>query len=466
MAKDMKRKKNSKGIFVEKRKQESPEDVLSLLLKREGHGAGLNLTKEINKLIEQGVVTPSYVIKCLKKNIIKSNPSAEKKDISFSHAPDRVLKSIKLNDFVSKRYMSTPYILKDREFSRLMAVKKIRIFLENYNYRASLCQFQNNYRFVFQEEKSRHKNSFNDTQFYLSESSNMLFAKTTYMNFDLINSASRRIAEQDSCGSEVLFNSEAYKRNMSVSMYVLLEGDPQTAVHFMRYDSSNFSHNNLFLAGDDRLEVYGEIANGAHFHFQNETDGIYCLKVLPGRDSAQKKKYKTGRCNAIDIEHLKKYLISLESKSDQEIDKLFAMNKNYSMPFLEMMHQKDIPTFDIETIIENFREMHEANVEAVLLVNQIYKLIDANVYSDYDYFGEYIKTLDVLQFITDTYRMLSNSKFDLKLKAILSKLEISIANYFVNAICRVDEETFASKNGKKFKINAPYLVSNRQMSLE
>ena len=115
-----------------------------------------------------------------------------------------------------------------------------------------------------------------------------------------------------------------YDRTLTISMYVLLEGSSNKSHMFLRYDSSSKTHKNIYVGSDKRQSVYGLEAENPHFHFQNEDDNLLCIKKF--RDANRHIKWKTGRCNAIDCKHLIKYLLELDSLSQEKLEELSSKN--------------------------------------------------------------------------------------------------------------------------------------------
>lgn len=250
-----------------------------------------------------------------------------------------MFKNFNMSDFVERQWQYRPYYISGSKYSLLQTSIKNPIHISNYDYSQPLYKLANNIEYNPKDLKL-HKCPLetvkNDLKFYLSQDENILFAKLINLrykpsNLKMAKKHNHGLSEEEKLFS--VYDNYLYNRSLSISMYVLLDGDPNKAMPFVRYDNDPTPHTNVYIGNDKRREVYGDIALNPHFHFQNEDDSLLCLRKYQAEDG--KTKYKTGRCNAIDCKHLKKYLLDLDSLDQKDLERQAKNKMDYNMPFLQ-----------------------------------------------------------------------------------------------------------------------------------
>lgn len=451
------------------------EDVrkeVEIFLKTSGKEATLQLVNNLkNKGINDGYVK-NIIKKAIYFDILKHHKNADKSKIYFSQMPEEFLESFSSDQFFSKYWKFVPYILKSYEYNKLITSFKNPIFIQGYNYDVPLYAFKNSYDFNGNSSSHKRKDgkvSLNDLRFYMNENDKIMFAKEVKTKYEpislkIVKEKRRMLGEQ---ADKVIYDSNAYERTLSISMYVLLDGNPNKAYTYFRYDSSNHSHNNLYIGNDKRKEVFGQIAESPHFHFQNVDDNLLCLKKFVGNDRYIK--YKTGRCNAIDIPHLKKYLQELDKKDIEELNDELHKGLTYEMPFLEYKVKNKRIHLNYNKIIEKFTS--ELTEEQLEIFNDILNVF--NLRSDAsqnnrknNFFDPLIKALDLLQYLHNYILISENDVNSLERKEILSNIEILFASNIVDGICRNSSKFLEKRYRPLYSIKSDYLTKIEQISSE
>ena len=453
---------------------ESNEELISFIdeeiekfIKVSGKEASINLVNNIlSHLPEKNHVdVKSYIKKGILRYMKKFNPNVEDNVLYFEHIISDTLKELPLDDFINKAWKYVPYVLKKADYYKILIAKKNPIFIKNYDYSTPIFKFKNNVILHSQFKRKNPNIAFTDINYYLDDNESILYSKVVKEKFiprtmKEVKTQKERLGENEK--DLVIFDEKAYTRDLSISMYVFLQAQPKKAYTFFRYDSSSYSHDNLYFLNDKRREIFGEKALNPHFHFQNEDDALLCSKTIIGKN--HKRLFKTGRCNAIDIPHLKKYLIELDKKSEGEIIHLWEENENYGMPFLEFK-AKHIPLkIKLTTILEDFIEKME--VDDKNYINQVvaeYKT-DKNLNVKTKFYN-LISILDFIQYIYDTARSKSSKNINnLKRKEILYKLEIAVANEVFDAICQNSQKILQKNYKPLYEIDAKYLKQDEEES--
>ena len=404
--------------------------------------------------------------KTIHHKLMKHYSELEKINIDFPQVAEDVIANFSIEDFLNKSWKYIPYVLKEHEFMRLLSTEKSPIFINNYNYAQPIYSFTNSYKFNSSNKRNKTAEvNYNDIQYYLSKGGTSIYSKIIEVKYQpismkLVKEKKKELGEDDK--DKVLYDGYSYDRNLAVSMYVFLDGDSKKAFPYFRYDSASATHNNFYVGNDKRKDVFGLVAQNPHFHFQNEDDNLLCLKKFTLN---RKVKYRTGRCNAIDIPHLKKYLQDLDNTSLTTLKKQHSEGKNYGMPFLEYKVLNKPIILKFNNIIRTF----DANFNSE--EKEIFKRIIDKFNSQYpkeeqdqnqNFFTNLIKSLDFIQFLYDNIH--SNSSINdlkaLKEKEMMSNLEVSFVSNIVDGICK-NSEVFEKENFQpRYSIDAPYLMQD------
>jgi len=404
-------------------------------------------------------------------------------EIYFQECACQLFGAFKDARFIDRKWQYYPFFLRDKDYFQLQTCSKFPVLIKNYDTSEPIYALNNNFYFNNREKKGLNQYTEekikNDVQFFLSKESDILCAKLITLKYQPIKeklsvrkklyrdvekyAISNGLTPQETKAKqkELVEHQEIYKRSLSLSMYVLLNGDPNKAMPFIRYDNEEEEHNNIYIGDDKRRAVFGDKANGPHFHFQNETDSLLCLKKYQGADAW---KYKTGRCNAIDIPHLRKYLIELDSLSQKEVLNMHDKQLHYGMPFLEFKLKNKGTNININGQIHQF--FNEKSAEGIAKISYINDWIEKSKEND-DYkntdgkkFGKLIKALDFISFINDKRK---NSR-NLAEKKMLTELEVISANELIKTFssCQANE---LSSNRERYQIEGSYLTPSQKQEL-
>ncbi len=295
-----------------------------------------------------------------------------------------------------------------------------------------------------------------NTQFYLADDKKQgqsLYAKQMEFCFTPKKFRKKDNAEVDDFKSEIekLTNEEFYNRTLSISMFSLLDGNPNKAMSVMRYDNQydfNNYHKNTYIGKEKRYDIFGAKAEYPHFHFQSEDDSLFCLQQKKHSSKNSVSNYRVSKCNAIDCKHLKKYLIIIDGLSGSHLKNERDNNGSYGMPFLSMKEEKHKVYIDIEKIIEEYKSENQIKNEKgiFLKINEwIENSKQKDEYKDNEFkcFAQLIKAIDFLREINFLRKRVCeiDSSNDLK---FLSELEILIANKTMDVVSRISK-TFVKK---------------------
>ena len=284
-------------------------------------------------------------------------------------------------------------------------------------------------------EKDKKSKIFIDLKFYISNNKNMLFVKNSNDEYTPISKqlVKEEIKQQNIFSQEdkelKFYNPNLYNKNLSISMYILLDGDPNKAHSIMRYDGCvGKEHHNMFLPGDKRKTILGDIAKNPHFHFQNEDDNLICSKKVINSD--KKTKWKTGRCNAIDINHLIKYLVELDNSNRAKVEMLYDQERHYNMPFLNAKYRNKVLSYDFDI----YRFLKEIPKESQSFVYDTLKNVKQKL-KKIEFKTEnpcFRKLVFALLFIDEIYQIRITNQ-NLKEMKILSQLEYCYANALIDS---------------------------------
>lgn len=399
----------------------------------------------------------------ISENIKRSNPTADEHSAIAKSSLQFFSPLFDGATFLERNWRFIPYILKSQEYRKIMQAEKRLVFVRNYDYIAPIFTFENNFQFQ-KNAKTKNNKTFNDLQFYVNPNGNMVFAKISTEEYTPISK--KLISQEAEKGEDEkelrIYNPALYNKTLSISMYTLLEGDPSSAHSVMRYDGGgDHPHHNMFLPSDYRKEVFGDIASMPHFHFQNEDDNLLCIKKVINSD--KKTRWKTGRCNAIDVDHLCKYLIDLDNCSQEEIERLYNKDRHYNMPFLEAKFQNK--SFKVEAKSNEYiNTLSEEDKEYVFnLIVTVKQNIDQLNYSPQN--SSFKNLIYALQFIKEIYNQRKTENNCAILK-ILSQLEYIYSNALVDSICNIQNKLLYQDYKPRYIIEGSHLKHDKEQDVE
>ena len=362
-----------------------------------------------------------------------------------------MFRNFNMTDFIERSWQYRPYYIHAEDYSKIHAALKNPVHVTNYDYSEPLYKLSNNITYDPQKLKRARIVVKNDVKFYLSQDEKMVFAK--FINLKYCPSDLKAVKKHDKDLNEeerefAVYDNYLYNRSLSISMYVLLDGDPNKAMPYIRYDNDPTDHQNLFIGNDKRMEVFKKKACGPHFHFQTEDDSLLCLRKFKGEDG--KIRYKTGRCNAINCANLKEYLLSLDNMSEKELDAQVAQHLDYGMPFLQYKIANKKIGQSIDHLFYKFIEDKED--EQVNLLDELSIWLttskQAKVYNRGLCFDRLIRGLDFLDVIHANMQVSKNYEQ----RKLYSQLEIVVADSVMNAISNNTSKYVLQDQAPKFTI--------------
>ena len=434
-------------------------------LTEKGAKAVYSLTTAIDKLKMPQHIAKETIKEAIKENIKRYNRKADNSGVIIKVNHPEVLQVFDSEGFIERQWQYIPFILRNKDYLMIQNKAKYPIFIDKYDYSMPLYKFKNNIQFQTEEELRKRKiQNMNDIMFYISDDEKMLFSKVINLSFNPISYSLikqyKKSLVSDHDKERVLFLPSLYDRSFSISMYVMLDGDPKKTHMYLRYDSSSGIHKNVYIGNDNRQSVFGYEATNPHFHFQNEDDNLLCMKKF--RDGQRHIKWKTGRCNAIDLKHLINYLIELDSFSNDKVEKLYHEHLHYNMPFLEAKHNhKQYTITNIRSLMKQYKEKcDEENKEHIDVLVSKFELINpkAKTNGENKVFNKLLQSLKFLQFLNDERINTSN----LRQLETLSQLEIMCANDVMNSISNCKEKIIEKDYQPKYKLNGDYLNKDNE----
>ncbi len=457
--------KKKKHYYIKKDENAFLRKEVDAFLMTSGVSAIYKLTSAISKL-KIPLHNAKEVIKyAICEEIKRYNNEASESGVTIKNRHSTMLMNLDTTNFIAREWQYVPFILKNRDYLELQTTPKFPIFIENYDYSLPLYEFKNNIKFN-NEINFQRKNviTSNDVQFYISNDEKVLFSKVTNLLFSpisykLIKEFKKTLSPNDNV-EQIKYMPSLYERSFSISMYVILEGDTKKTHMYMRYDSSSKTHKNIYIGNDKRENIFGYEAENPHFHFQNEDDNLLCIKKF--RDGYRQIKWKTGRCNAIDLKHLINYLTELDSFTREKVEKLYFDDMHYNMPFLKAkFNNQPFCTKSINTMLLNYKnEKGSIDEEYIKKIKDKFEILNQRIYnnSKNKVFKNLITSLKFLQFICDE-RVNTKNLNELE---NLSKLEIIVASDIMNAINCSQEKVIEKDYQPKYIINGDYLLSKQK----
>lgn len=432
------KKKTANGVKKVPFLESEIKSQISQFIRRHKSGEGYRRLGGINELLQKCPKVKNILIKEIHDYVTKAYPLASKSKLYFKPKEfEKLLIAISLKDFTLKKYESYPFLLKKQDFYKMINCPKSHIVVKGFK-TGPTYKFLNNFVNPVVGADENFTNNYIETQFFASSDRKIIFAKTVRQIFR-INDTKKFLREFSK--EAVEHDRSIAQRGFSVAMYSFLQGSEKKLSLFARLDDDGFNHRNL-LIDERRKKVFGEVAGYPHFHFQNETDQYLCRKES---DSG----YKTGRCNAIDVPHLIKYLVSLENQTKQQIKSAYARRETLDLPFLDILVEREEffpkPLKIVEDFVKNQGE------EGVQMCKEFFADFDNNynlqgILGGLDYFKNFAFTLLLLQHISDLYWSEENT--NLKYKNFLAQFEITLSEKVMDAICNVSERTCRVKGNK------------------
>ena len=397
--------------------------------------------KVIEKIVARGISEDELkpILKReIKKLVLSQGHGKDVWAIKFSDGFYKLISNFKLKTFLEKSWAYRPQFLKQKDYQLLQDEIKIPLNFEDIKSDQPVCNFPDGFETDCQCEFEK---EFKQPQFFINEKDSMMFAKLTRLKYTPMRIKYARLLDEQGEKLE-LEDKRIFDRIISISFFAVPDGKMHNAIQLYRYDSSKLAHRNMFIGEDYRQDVFGQEVKSPHFHFQNEDDSLLCLKRQSDRPEAEA--YKSGRCNAIDCEGLKKYLIDLDQTADEVVENLYAFKIHYGMPFLKKRKEKIVARCNFIESVNKFIKTLSAEDRILLtdvqgwISESQYPVCDdeGNMfdYDDYPCFGQLIRGLDFIQFVFDK----RNEEFDVRKSQLLTKLEILCANCVMDAFAGVE----------------------------
>ncbi len=398
------------------------------------------------------------IVPHLKKEIyeyVKFNHEDFDGKVCMKDSAYKIMENFDTNVFKMRNWKHKPFYLKKTDFDVLQGCVKNMVDVKRYKTDKPIYQFGNTFVFPDNrkhgEKKGEHYKS--DMQFYISQNEDMLFGKFVSLKFKPKELASiKNLIAKSENKKDIVYNRYLYDRSLTITHYVFLDGDPNKAMPYMRYDNDLYIHTNVFIGKDKRKRYFGESADCPHFHFQNEDDALLCLrKFRSGKDG--KIKYRTGRCNAIDCRHLKEYLHQLDMQFPEYL-KEHSDEWDFGMPFLNLKVAGKKIDINVENIFNNYLKLNGGGTKKLYEVSQwLEETASRSEYKQFSYkyknstnhsnFTGLIRALDFIDYITTLMKV----KMDVNTIKMLSDIEVEIANSIMSAI-NLNSSTKTMKDGK------------------
>lgn len=288
---------------------------------------------------------------------------------------------------------------------------------------------------ILDKENYGGKLTLNSTNFFVNNEHQMLFSLITSISFSAINGDEFEGVEKRKIPLKSLFDETKFSREIDICTYVIPNGNPQNAINILRYDGTGCPHYNQVFLSEKHKQIIGEVAQVPHFHFQNNVENLLYLKKSNKDDSDLN--YSAPGCNAIDCEHLIKYLQQLDATP---INMLKTETQSYGMPFLDAKI-KNLPlNINIQaTLLNVLSSPNSLSVENINYLTTLYNQINKITYDDNtenNYFSKLIESLDVLE---KMHKKIDSTQ-DPKQVAELTLIETECANQIVSAMSNYSQK--------------------------
>lgn len=416
------------------------EKVDAFLKKKIGARKSLERIKQILHTLYNNPITGRNVLKeKITENLVNNgyNP-VNSDDLAASSVH---LVNLTPQEILDKVNHAEPHILLAEEYAILMLTGKFRedsrgqYFADNTFEKQPTFNFFDGSSFYNGSSKQKGVKHLNDVAYYTSPETGTHFAKVVKLRYSPIDKdlVSEHIKKDYNKTDEYIYrNPNLYKSSYSISFYTFLNGNPDKAHLLVRYDSTSYDHQNLWIIDDEeKRSVFGDVAKSPHFHFQNENDDLICLRK---ENKGGEVNFKTGGCNAIDCEHLAEYLYQLDSKDSKSIKQLIQENKNFDMPFLYLKGRNVHLNLDLDFMltsyaakINNDQQGYENMKYFYSMINKFKTNYNKSKYANMDsksVFSEYIFTLKLLEFIDEAKKSVT----DLEKFNTLHDFEVILSN--------------------------------------
>lgn len=436
-------------------------EVEAYLLRKHGSYSLGRLERAFSAIYNDPFKAKAEILRSIESNLSKYNPDAVRSNI-FAYDLSEIDSENFPSEFLKWTWKRSPFTLSRRDYKIILQSVKKAILTNGESPSSPLYRFENNYNFKLSKTHKGEKH-FNDCSFFTDASQHIAYGKIVNVQYKPLSEKLISIYNQGKSQEEKdrgIFKPNLYNRALSISLYVLLDGTYQKAHCVMRYDSSAFNHHNTYYYGDKRRGVYGEVATSPHFHFQNADDDLLCLKK--SKNSEKVERWQSGRCNAIDCQHLVNYLIEIDRLSAEEVDNLCKFgNDDYNMPFIYFKQRNQYISVPIEKILKNFMESESKNGklsiadsefigETISNFNELYSQSEFAIEpTENKIFTKLIKAINFLQFIYDKRKITINPR---QLE-ILSHIEIEIADKVFNEIAGIEKTSMKKENTHEYTKN-------------
>ena len=415
-------------------------NVNAFLKKKIGARKSLDNIKQLLHSLYNNPIRMMRILKQkIAENLVQDNPEALSSGIY-------VIDSVRVNNLTPKQMLvkinqNEAYKLYKEDYLYLMMVSKYKDNLKGQDVIGNISEVQS--KFNFFDGTSAYNGStaidgikyYNDVSFYTTAKNDIHLAKMIKLRYKPIsqNLIQEELQNNPTASEKLLYNNpNLYERSCSISFYSFLEGNPDKSHLIVRYDSTDFNHQNVWINdNDEKRTVFGDVAKSPHFHFQNEDDDLICLrKDTKGGQTI----WQTGRCNAIDCEHLAEYLYELDNKEDYEIKQMVEDKKDYDMPFIYIKNSNKYLNFDVDKLVRiysyNINEGGEGQKNMIYFnsfINDFLTDFNRSKFSKCDnnnVFSGFIKAIKLLEFLDITKKSVSDPE---KL-SVLNNFEVDFAN--------------------------------------
>ena len=214
----------------------------------------------------------------------------------------KLLENFSLKKFTNRCWVYKPHFLNEGDYNKLRHLKKVPLLIKGFNNTDEIYTFPNNINI---KSSSKFEKVMAEPKFYTNEEDNIMFGKLMRLKYVPAEEKILQKLENTQGLDEYPYDDETiYDKVISISFCAIIKGDCTNAIPIYRYDSSKLHHKNIYIGDDERREIFGDVAQSPHFHFQNEDDSLLCLRKYH-QNNNKDHLYKSGRCNAIDCKHLR-----------------------------------------------------------------------------------------------------------------------------------------------------------------
>ena len=430
-------------------------EVEAYLLRKHGSYSLGRLERVFSIVHNDPFKAKAEILRSIESNLSKYNREAVGSKISAIDLSELDSENFP-NEFLKWSWKRRPFSLTRKDYKTILQSVKESLFIKGENPSSPVYKFVNDYNFKL-SKKHKGEKHFNDCSFFTDASQHIAYGKVVNVQYKPISEKLISIYNKGKSQKERengIYKPTLYNRSLSITLYVLLDGTYQKSHPVMRYDSSPFNHHNTYYYGDKRRGVYGEVAISPHFHFQNADDDLLCLKKSINSDKVVR--WKTGRCNAIDCPHLIDYLLEIDRKSAEEIDRICKIGDDFNMPFIYFKQRNQYLSVPIKKILKVFMESENKSgnlsgedrefiAEMMSNFNELYSQSELAIEpTENKIFTKLIKAINFLQYLYDRRKVTTN----VRQLEILSNIEIEIADKVFNEIAGIEKSNIQKVNTK------------------